>query len=171
MQPRRDAGEEIDLLASGSMMQQAREAAQMLRALGYAPAIWSVTSYVELAREAEACERLARLNPTQPRRKPYVESLFEGTAGPVIAVTDYQRSLPASVARWMPDSYTVLGTDGYGLSESRPDLRNHFEVSTGHIVHAALVELYRQGRIGEQELREQSAPLGIDPEKRDPVSR
>jgi pyruvate dehydrogenase E1 component len=170
-QPRRDDGEEIDMLASGSMMQQAREAADILRSLGYAPAIWSVTSYVELAREAEACERLARLNPTQPRRKPYVESLFEDTAGPVIAVTDYQRSLPASVARWMPDSYTVLGTDGYGLSESRPDLRNHFEVSAGHIVHAALVELYRQGRIGEQELREQTEPLGIDPNKSDPTSR
>jgi pyruvate dehydrogenase E1 component len=170
-QPRQDDGEPIELLASGSLMQQAIQAADKLRQLGYAPAIWSVTSYVELAREAEACERQARLNPTQPRQQPYVESLFGDLRCPIIAVTDYQKGLPASISRWMPQSFTVLGTDGFGVSESRPDLRDHFEVSVDHIVQAALVELYRRGLIGEQELRDQIAPLGIDPGKLDPVSR
>lgn len=170
-QDRVDEGEEIDLLASGSLMQQAIAAAQTLREMGYAPAIWSVTSYIELAREAEACEREARLNPLQDRRKPYIEALFENSDGPVVAVTDYLKSLPGSIARWMPESYTVLGTDGFGLSESRPDLRDHFEVSADHIVQAALVQLYRSGRIGEREMKEQLEPLGIVPDKIDPAAR
>jgi len=170
-QSRQGSGEEVDLLASGSMMQQAIAAAQQLQALGYAPAIWSVTSYVELAREAEACERESRLNPLQPRRQPYVEALFADRHGPVIAVTDYLKGLPGSIARWMPESFTVLGTDGFGLSESREDLRNHFEVSAAHIVQAALVDLYRKGTIGEQEMREQLDKLAIDPAKIDPVAR
>ena len=121
--PGSGGGEPIDLLASGSMMQQVIQAADRLQALGYDTAIWSATSYVELAREAEACEREARLNPLQERRQPYVESLFEDARGPVIAVTDYLKGLPASIARWMPEAFTVLGTDGFGLSESREDLR------------------------------------------------
>ena len=170
-QPRAGAGEHIELLASGSMMRQALDAAQQLQALGYAPAIWSVTSYVELAREAEQCEREARLHPLQPRPVPYVESLFAHCQGPVIAVTDYIKALPGSIARWMPASYTVLGTDGFGLSESREDLRDHFEVSAAHIVHTALVALHRAGRISEQQLRAQLAPLGIDANKGDPAAR
>ena len=165
------AGEEIHLMASGSMMQQAITAAGMLEQLGYAVTIWSVTSYIELAREAEACERQARLNPLSASPQPYVEGLFAQVPGPVVAVTDYLKCLPGGIARWMPDTYTVLGTDGFGLSESREDLRNHFEVSAAHIVQAALVQLYRDGRISEGEMREQLAPLGIDSGKRDPVAR
>jgi pyruvate dehydrogenase E1 component len=170
-QPRQGAGENIDILASGSMMQQAVAAAAQLQGMGYAPAIWSVTSYVELAREAEACERESRLHPLQPRRKPYVESLFDTLQGPVIAVTDYIKGLPGSIARWMPASFTVLGTDGFGLSESREDLRNHFEVSSAHIVQAALVDLYRKGRISEQEMKDHLGDLGIDSNKVDPAGR
>jgi pyruvate dehydrogenase E1 component len=169
--PRRGDGEHVDILASGSIMLQAIAAADILEDLGYAPAIWSVTSYVELAREAEACEREARLDPLSGRRVPYVESLFANASGPVVAVSDYLKALPGGIARWMPDSFTVLGTDGFGLSESREDLRDHFEVSSAYIVQAVLVELYRSGRISEQEMREQLAPLNIDPGKSDPVAR
>jgi pyruvate dehydrogenase E1 component len=126
---------------------------------------------VELAREGEACEREARLHPLQERRRPYVEALFADTTGPVVAVSDYLKSLPAGIARWMPASYTVLGTDGFGLSETREDLRNHFEVSAAHIVQAALVQLYRDGKIDEVTLRDQLAPLEVDAEKIDPTAR
>jgi pyruvate dehydrogenase E1 component len=169
--PRQGRGEAIELLASGSIMQQALSAAEQLQALGYAPAVWSVTSYVELVREAEACEREARLHPLSERQQPYVESLFADVDGPVIAVTDYLKALPASIARWMPASFTVLGTDGFGLSESREALRDHFEVGSSHIVQAALVALYRSGRISEQEMQEQLGPLGIDAQKVDPAAR
>ncbi|MCB1688676.1 MAG: pyruvate dehydrogenase (acetyl-transferring), homodimeric type [Halioglobus sp.] len=147
--------EQVDILASGSMIQQAIAAADQLQAMGYAPAIWSVTSYVELAREAEECEQDARNNPCEPRRTPYIESLFAQSRGAIVAVTDYQKSLPGCIARWMPSTYTVLGTDGFGLSESRAALRDHFEVDTPHIVRAALTTLYRLGKISEQTLREQ----------------
>jgi pyruvate dehydrogenase E1 component len=164
-------GEEIHLLASGSIMQQAIAAADQLESMGYAPVIWSVTSFIELTREAEDCERAARLNPLEPRQTPYVESLFQDVTGPIVAVSDYMKSLPNGIARWMPAGFTVLGTDGFGLSESRPDLRDHFEVSDGHIVQAALVSLYRSGQLGEQEMKEHLAALNLDPLKQNPTSR
>ncbi|QFU76461.1 pyruvate dehydrogenase (acetyl-transferring), homodimeric type [Halioglobus maricola] len=164
-------GEHIDLMGSGSMMQQVIEAAERLQAMGYAPAIWSVTSYIELAREAEACEREGRLNPLGECPRPYVEKLFADCAGPIVAVTDYQKSLPGGIARWMPSAYSVLGTDGFGVSESRSDLRNHFEVSADHIIQAALVELYRAGKLAEAELSEHLAEIGIDPDKPVPADR
>ena len=159
------AGEQVHLLASGSIMQQAIEAAGQLEAMGYAPVIWSVTSFIELTREAEACERENRLHPLQPRRMPYIEGLFAQATGPVVAATDYLKSLPRGIAPWMPENYTVLGTDGFGLSESRPDLREHFEVNAAHIVQAALVGLYRDGVLPEQELQSHLAKLAIDPDK------
>jgi len=159
------SGEQVHLLASGSIMQQAIQAAQQLEAMGYAPVIWSVTSFIELTREAEASERENRLQPLQPRRVPYIEALFAQTTGPVVAATDYLKSLPRGIAPWMPENYTVLGTDGFGLSESRPDLREHFEVNAAHIVQAALVGLYRDGVLPEQELQAQLAELAIDPDK------
>ncbi|MEH6591373.1 MAG: pyruvate dehydrogenase (acetyl-transferring), homodimeric type [Halioglobus sp.] len=164
-------GEKIHLLASGSIMQQAIAAADQLETMGYAPVIWSVTSFIELTREAEDCERAARLNPLEPRQIPYVESLFQDVTGPIVAVSDYMKSLPNGIARWMPAGFTVLGTDGFGLSESRPDLRDHFEVSAAHIVQAALVSLYRDGQLGEQEMKEHLAQLNLDPMKQNPTSR
>ena len=95
------AGEQVHLLASGSIMQQAIEAAGQLEAMGYAPVIWSVTSFIELTREAEACERENRLHPLQPRRMPYIEGLFAQATGPVVAATDYLKSLPRGIAPWM----------------------------------------------------------------------
>ncbi len=158
-------GDPVHLLASGSIMQQAMAAADQLEAMGYAPVIWSVTSFVELTREAESCERDNRLHPLQPRRVPYVESLFAETSGPIVAATDYLKALPRGIAPWMPENYAVLGTDGFGLSESRPDLREHFEVNAAHIVHAALVGLYREGALPETELQTHLADLDIDPGK------
>ncbi|KAA1193390.1 pyruvate dehydrogenase (acetyl-transferring), homodimeric type [Pseudohalioglobus sediminis] len=169
--PAAAAGEAVHLLASGSMMQQAMEAADVLEALGYAPTIWSVTSYIELAREAEQCEREGRLQPFGEGRRPYIESLFAGETAPIIAVSDYQKSLAGMIARWMPPQFTVLGTDGFGVSESRPTLRDHFEVSARHIVQAGLVSLYRGGAIDETTLRSQIDELGVDASKPDPALR
>jgi pyruvate dehydrogenase E1 component len=169
--PREGGGAPVDILASGAIMQQAIEAADTLRELGYAPAIWSVTSYVELAREAEACERAERLHALKDAPVPYVQQLFADCEGPIIAVSDYQKALPGSIARWMPKAYRVLGTDGFGLSESRPDLRDHFEVSSKHIVQAALAGLYRQDRIDEATLKARVGELDVEAGKQDPASR
>jgi len=164
-------GEPVHLLAGGSIMQQAIVAAAALEEQGYAAHIWSVTSFTELAREAESCERHNRLNPLGERRIPYVKRLFAEESGPIVAVTDYMKALPNSIARWMPRSYTALGTDGFGLSESRPDLRDHFEICHRHIVQAALVALYRGGDLTASALKKRLAALAIDADKSDPMER
>ena len=165
------AGEPLQLLASGSIMQQAIAAAAQLEALGYAAHIWSVCSYTELAREAEQCERHNRLQPLAAPAIPYVRQLFARERGPIIAVTDYMKALPNSISRWMPACYTTLGTDGFGLSESRPDLRDHFEISPRHIVQAALVALYRQGSLKQSALQKHLATLAGAGDKPDPMAR
>ena len=88
-----------------------------------------------------------------------------------MAVTDYMKALPNSIARWMPRTFTALGTDGFGLSESRADLRDHFEVSERYIAAAALTSLHRQGALAADRLRELLAQLEVDADKLDPMSR
>ena len=143
-------GESVHLLASGSLMSEAIAAAQLLEDKGIAAHIWSVTSYTELAREAEACEQYNRLHPLEQPRVPYIKSLFVDESGPIVAVTDYMKALPNCIARWMPGTYTVLGTDGFGLSEARENLRHHFEVDDQHIFEAALVGLYKLGKLSDK---------------------
>ncbi|MFK7830453.1 MAG: pyruvate dehydrogenase (acetyl-transferring), homodimeric type [Congregibacter sp.] len=166
-----DNAAEIHILASGSIMQRAIAAADALEGMGYAVSLWSITSYTELAREAEACERFNRLNPFSERRVPYVEQLFAGFKGPIVAVSDYLKSLPNGVARWLPADFTSLGTDGFGVSESREDLRDHFEIDEWHIAQAALASLLRQGVADETLLRTQLQTLNIKNDKPDPMAR
>ncbi len=164
-------GEPVHLLASGSIMQQAIAAADNLEEQGYAAHIWSITSFTELSRDAEACERHNRLNPLAEQRQPYIQQLFAGETGPMVAVTDYMKALPNSIARWMPDGFTVLGTDGFGMSESRPDLRDHFEICHRHILQAVYVSLYREGSLSEKELQQRQGELEINESKIDPAGR
>ena len=161
----------VHLLGSGSIMQQVLQARERLREWGFDCAVWSVTSYNELYREAESCERHNRLHPTAEQRTPHIRRLFPDDGGIVIAATDYMKALPNSIARWMPENYLVLGTDGYGLCETRADLRNWFEVSADYICHAALVGLFRAGKIEAAELAAKTAELDIDPEKMDAALR
>ena len=161
----------LKLLASGSIMTQAINAAAILETLGYGVSIWSVTSYNELAREALSCDRYNRLNPDKNPKLPYVQQCFNNEKEPVIAVTDYMKALPASVAKWMPANFTVLGTDGFGLSESREQLRDHFEISANHIVHAALASLYELDNADSELLLKQMSELNINCDKIDPSAR
>ena len=142
-------GPAVNLLASGPIMMQALRAADALVELGCCVSVWSITSYTELARDASDCDRERRLDPTTTRR-PRIESLFDDARGVFVAASDYMKLLPNSVARWMPGPYAVLGTDGFGKSESREDLRDHFEISWWHIAHTALAELARDGQIDER---------------------
>ena len=164
-------GASVHLLASGAIMQQAIAAAARLEGWGFAAHIWSVTSFTELTRDAEHCERENRLRSPEQEARPYLCQLFDGEAGPMVAVTDYMKALPDSIARWMPANYTVLGTDGFGVSESRADLRDHFEVSADYIVQAALYQLRREGSLGQEAYATYCAELSIDPEKENPALR
>jgi pyruvate dehydrogenase E1 component len=143
---------DIHLLASGSILQQAIRAKAELQALGYEVSLWSMTSYVELQRDAFAVAAANRQNPQAPAQVSKVEAMFDDASGAIIAVTDYMASLAQGIAAWMPAGYEVLGTDGFGLSESRAALRAHFEVDADAIVSAALANLYGQGLIDEEKL-------------------
>ena len=158
-------GEVIHLLSSGAIMQESLRAAELLESLGYRTHVWSITSFIELEREGQDSERWNRLNPTETARSSYVESMFANETGIFIAATDYMKSLAEGISRWIPGRYEVLGTDGYGVSEARPELRDHFEVSTNYIVHSALSALYRDERIDDETLEQQLAVVQIDKNK------
>ena len=168
---RRSAVKEVDapsvnLLASGSIMRQAIAAGELLEARGCKVNIWSITSYTELAREAEACERFNRLHPDAEPRTAYVRKLFADENDSVlVAASDYMKALPNSIARWLPKCFVALGTDGFGLSESREALRDHFEISSAYIAAAALEALYRDGRVDKTSLLAHLHDLGIDADK------
>jgi pyruvate dehydrogenase E1 component len=164
-------GPTINLLSSGSIIQQALLAAEQLEAQGFAANIWSITSFIELARDAEETERLNRLTSTGDTAKSFVENLFADEEGIFVAATDYQKALPNMISKWIPGTYVTLGTDGYGVSESRPCLRDYFEISADYIVHASLTELHRQGQIDADQLTQAIADLDIDPSKPNPTDK
>ena len=99
---------------------------------------------------------------------PYVGEALEGAEGPIVAVTDYMKSVPDSVARFMPEPYVALGTDGFGRSDTREDLRRHFEIDTGHIVASALHALAQAGEVKTERVKDAIDSAGIDPEAIDP---
>jgi pyruvate dehydrogenase E1 component len=143
---------DVHLLASGSIMQQALLAKQQLEQRGLAVSIWSITSYVELQRDALGVAAANRKDPKEEARLSELERMFGDASGAIIAVSDYMASLAQGIAAWMPAGYEVLGTDGFGLSESRPALRAHFGVDADAIVRAALANLYRQGLLDAEQL-------------------
>lgn len=128
------------LLGSGSIMQQVLKAQAELREQGVAADVWSVTSYNLLYRDAVKCEAWNREHPDEAPRIPFLTESFADTRGTFVAVSDYMKVLPASVAQWVPGKLICLGTDGYGLSESREDLRDHFGISSGEIIRTVLEE-------------------------------
>jgi pyruvate dehydrogenase E1 component len=140
----RTAGAAINLFGSGAIMTEVLRARELLEARGHAVNVWSVTSYGELVREALAAERCALHDPATDVRRPYVATLLGNETGVFVAASDYMKALPLGIAPWVPGRYVVLGTDGFGLSEGRPELRDHFEVSAGWIAYAALVALARE---------------------------
>ncbi|MFW6093265.1 MAG: pyruvate dehydrogenase (acetyl-transferring), homodimeric type [Pseudomonadota bacterium] len=139
----REPGARINLFGSGAIMTEVLRAAELLRELGRACNVWSVTSYNELAREGLAAERRHLLacggdDVGSPADEPLVARLLADEQGVFVAASDYMKALPERIGRWVPGTYTVLGTDGFGLSEGRRELRNHFEVSAEWIAYAAL---------------------------------
>jgi pyruvate dehydrogenase E1 component len=161
----------VNLLGSGSIMQQVLQAANLLADFGFRVQIWSVTSYQQLAREAQACARWNRLHPLNEQKVSYLEQLFGDTDDVFVAASDYMKSLPESISRWMGPNYTVLGTDGYGLCESRQELREYFEVNATHIAHAALVGLYRNKALSQAQFEKLAGKIELNADKADPLER
>jgi pyruvate dehydrogenase E1 component len=135
---------------------------------GVAADVWSVTSWKMLREEALEAERWNRLHPTESPRVPYVTQQLESAEGPVVAVTDYVKSVADQIARFVPAPFVPLGTDGYGLSDTREALRRHFEVDHAHVVVAALDGLAQLGEVMGELVDEAIARYAVDPEAPDP---
>jgi pyruvate dehydrogenase E1 component len=151
------------------MVLQALEAQQMLAEHhDVAADVWSVTGWKQLRDDAIDCERWNRLHPTEAPRAPFVTQQLENAEGPVIAVSDWVKAVPDSISRFVPQPYVVLGTDGYGFSDTRASLRRHFEVDAAHITVAVLDGLAQsddvKGEAVEEALRRyEIAPDGPSP--------
>jgi pyruvate dehydrogenase E1 component len=130
--------------------------------------LWSVTSYKRLREEALSAERWNRLHPTEPARTPLVTERLGSDGGPIVAVTDFLKAVPDQIARWVRSPFVPLGTDGFGRSDTREQLRWFFEVDMPHVVVATLWALARQGDLKPEVVAEAIAHYGIDPERVDP---
>jgi len=142
------SGPRARILASGVALRQALTAKEMLAAdWGVSADVWSATSWTELRREALACESFNLLHPGETARVPYVTQLLADAPGPVVAVSDWIKAVPDQIARWVPGTFTSLGTDGFGFSDTRPAARRFFHVDAESITVAVLWELARSGAV------------------------
>ena len=146
-------------------------AAQELLAEKYkiASDVWSVTSYTQLRRDAQSCDRWNLLHPTEKPKQSYIEQQLDGVQGPFIAASDHVRALPEQLQRYVPGDYYVLGTDGMGRSETREALRRHFEVDAESITLAALSRLAKQDVLKPTDVAKAIKDLDYDPEKANPL--
>ncbi|RMF97619.1 MAG: pyruvate dehydrogenase (acetyl-transferring), homodimeric type [Gammaproteobacteria bacterium] len=161
----------VQLLGAGAILREVQAAAAMLEEDWGIPAdVWSVTSYSELRRDGLSVDRWNMRHPDAEPRKAYLCRVLENQTGPVIAASDYMQAVADQVRPWVPARYRVLGTDGYGRSDSRRALRDFFEVDRRHVVLAALKSLEEEGSVDRQTVSEAIRKLGIDPDKPDPVT-
>ena len=160
----RDRKRRAQILGSGSIMGEALRAQQLLAEHHDVGAdVWSATSYHALRLDAIEAERWNRLHPGEPPRAPFVTEQLEQAEGPVVAVSDWMRAVPDQIARWVPQPYISLGTDGFGRSDTRPALRRFFEIDAEHVVVATLAALSDMGEAKPEQVAEAIERYGIDP--------
>jgi pyruvate dehydrogenase E1 component len=164
------ASAHANLLGSGAILNCAIEAQKILEdKYDIAADVWSVTSYKELYHDAIMTERWNRLNPDKKAKNPYIRQALKNTKGVFVAATDYVKTLPESIARWLPGPLVSLGTDGFGRSDTREKLRAFFEIDGRHIAVSALYALAREGSIKPETVKKAMKDLDIDPEKANPM--
>jgi pyruvate dehydrogenase E1 component len=157
------------ILFSGTAWRAADEARRLLGDdWGVEADLWSATSYKALREEALSAERWSRLHPGQPARRPFVTEQLATSSGPIVAVTDFMRSVPDQVARWMPRRFLSLGTDGFGRSDTRDVLRRFFEIDAAHIVIAVLTGLAADGVMHSRNVDEAIAAYDVEVDAPDP---
>ena len=167
----------VQLMGCGSILREVIAAAELLQQdWGVTADIWSAPSFNELTRDGQSCERWNMLHPDQPPRQSWVETCLAGSEGPVIASTDYMRLFAEQIRRFVPGDYHVLGTDGFGRSDSREALRRHFEVDRHYVTVAALKALADQqksskakDRISAQTVLDAIRKYNIDVDKTNPL--
>ncbi len=160
----------VQLFGSGAIMNGVLAAQELLaEKFDVASDVWSVTSYTELRRDAQATARWNMLHPTEKPRVSYLESVMKGVEGPFVSASDYVRAVSEQITPWVPGDYLVLGTDGMGRSDTRPGLRRHFEVDAPFVTIGALHQLAKQGKIKPADVAKAIKQLDIDPDKANPL--
>jgi len=166
-----EKGTKVQLMGSGTILREVLAAAQLLKDDFKINAdVWSVTSVNELAREAKACDRWNQLHPTKKAHQSYLETQLSGRKGPVIMATDYVRAYSEQIREYIPSRFVSLGTDGFGRSDTRDNLRIFFEVNRYYVVVAALKALSDDGEIDSKVVQKAITKYGIDPEKPNPIT-
>jgi pyruvate dehydrogenase E1 component len=160
------------LLGSGTILREVLAAAELLeRDFGIAADVWSVTSFNELRRDGIDAERWNMLHPEDPPRLPYVTEQLMESDGPIVAATDYMRTYADQIRPYVTRRYAVLGTDGFGRSDMRSQLRKFFEVNRWYVAVAALKALADDGAVSPTRVREAIEKYRIDPNKPNPVTQ
>jgi len=162
----------VNLLGSGTILRESMAAKKLLEEeWGVAANVWSCPSFNELARDGQDCERWNLLHPTETPRVPFVAQQLDKHSGPVVASTDYMKSYADQIRPFLPKgrTYKVLGTDGFGRSDFRSKLREHFEVNRHYIVVAALKALSEEGSVPAAKVAEAIAKYGIKADKINPL--
>jgi len=166
-----EKGKKVQLMGSGTILREVMAAADLLKAdFDINADVWSVTSVNELAREALDCSRWNQLHPLKKTRKSYLESQLQGRKGPAIMATDYIQAFMSQLREFVPMSFSTLGTDGFGRSDTRENLRIFFEVNRYYVVVAALKALADEGDIDNKIVQQAIKNYGIDPEKPNPAN-
>jgi pyruvate dehydrogenase E1 component len=161
----------VQLFGSGTILREVLAAADLLQeSFGIPADVWSVTSFSELRREALDVARWNARHPDAEPRRSYVERTLADRQGPFVAATDYMKIVSDQIRQWVPGRYVVLGTDGFGRSDGRAALRSFFEVDRKSIAAAALGALADEGGVDRKTLKDAFAQLGVDPDKRNPVT-
>ncbi|MFH1964205.1 MAG: pyruvate dehydrogenase (acetyl-transferring), homodimeric type, partial [Acidobacteriota bacterium] len=167
--PHLKSGLRVDLFGSGAITNKVLEAAEMLASgYGIASDIWSVTSYKELYLSGLEAERWNVRHPGKEERLPWISEKMGKGSGVTVAVSDFVKALPESISKWVPGRMISLGTDGFGRSETRSELRDFFEIDERHIVLAALCGLSREGKLPGKKVISAMRKMGMDPEKINP---
>jgi len=166
-----EGGEAVtQLFGSGPILNEVLRAQEILASkYGVQTDVWSVTSYNELRREALGVERWNRLHPTQPEKVPYIIEKLREAEGPIIAASDYMKSMPDNLSPWLGSRLVALGTDGFGRSDYRRRLRSFFEVDRYHVTVASLKALADEQLLPNRRVAEAIAKYGIDPEGPNPA--
>ena len=161
---------QVQLMGSGTILREVETAAQMLADdWGVKSDVWSVTSFNELTREAQAIDRVNRFSTDTPK-VPYITQCLENAKGPIIVATDYMRNYAEQVRKYVPNRYEVLGTDGFGRSDSRAALRTFFEVDASYVVLASLKALVDEGEMNSSVIAQAVEKYGINVNKPNPMT-
>jgi pyruvate dehydrogenase E1 component len=161
---------QAQLFGSGAILNEVLRAQEILETkYGVAADVWSVTSYKELYNDGIATERWNRLHPGEKARVPYITETLASAPGVLVAASDYLKTMPNMIAKWMPRRLASLGTDGFGRSEGRASLRDFFEVDSKFVTLATLHELFSDGKIERTVIDKAIKDLGINTEKPNPV--